>query len=150
MKQRFTFEADYKNGTLTVQESGEVDTGIFQPLHEESYNIADINEALSSGLEAFTQAVRRKNFFPVKDTCIRFFDNLPPFIQDESQTTLVLECDDADSFPRTDLPFIDEDDVELDTLLDEDGDTKEDEIKEIDDEDDTPRFMPEDNSEHEN
>ena len=41
-------------------------------------------------------------------------------------------------------------DVEIDKILEEDGETSEDEIKEIDSEDDTPKFKPEDTSEHEN
>ena len=43
-----------------------------------------------------------------------------------------------------------DDDVEIDKILEDDGDTKEDEMKEIDSEDDTPKFTPEDTSEHEN
>jgi hypothetical protein len=143
------FETDDKNGILTALESGEVDPGIYMPLHEESYNLGEIKAAVENGLESFIQAFRRKNFFPVRDLCIKFYGNLPDFLADENQKKLVLEYDDAESFPKIEIPFED-DDVELDALLDEDGDTKEDEIKEIDDEDDTPRFMPEDISEHEN
>ena len=50
----------------------------------------------------------------------------------------------------SDLTFQLDDDVELDALLEEDGDTKEDEMKEIDSGDDDPAFKPEDISEHEN
>ncbi len=149
MKHRFTFEPDYKNGILTVLESGEVDPGVYQPLHEESYNLNEVKDAIAAGLEEFIRIFRRKNFFPFRDLCVKFYGSLPEFIGDENQKKLVLEYDDAEAFPKIEIPFED-DDVELETLLDEDGDTKEDEIKEIDDEDDTPRFMPEDISEHEN
>lgn len=149
MKHRFMFETDSKNGILTALESGEVDPGVYLPLHEESYNINEIKASIAAGLEEFIQAFRRKNLFPVRDLCIKFYGSLPAFLEDETQKKLVLEYDDAESFPKIEIPFED-DDVELEALLDEDGDTKEDEIKEIDDEDDTPRYMPEDISEHEN
>jgi hypothetical protein len=63
---------------------------------------------------------------------------------------MVIEHNDVDTLPGEEDFSLEEDDVELDALLDEDGDTKEDEMKEIDSEDDTPRFTPEDTSEHEN
>lgn len=61
----------------------------------------------------------------------------------------MIEYNDIEAFPGEE-EFVLDDDVELDALLEEDGDTKEDEMKEIDSEDDTPQFTPEDTSEHEN
>ncbi|THB77338.1 MAG: hypothetical protein D3926_15730 [Desulfobacteraceae bacterium] len=148
MKHRFMFETDEKNAVLTVLESGEVDPGVYLPLHEESYDLDAVKETMGAGLDEFMRLFRRKNFFPTRDLCAKFYKNLPEFISNADERKLVLEYDDAESFPKIEIPY--EDDVELDMLLDEDGDTKEDEIKEIDDEDDTPRFTPEDTSEHEN
>ena len=72
------------------------------------------------------------------------------FFKNKKEIKLVIEYDDIEALPREDEFLIDDDDVELDKILEDDGDTKEDEMKEIDSEDDTPKFTPEDTSEHEN
>jgi hypothetical protein len=78
------------------------------------------------------------------------FEETVDFFTDETQDKVIVEYLDAETLPDEEEFQLEDDDVELDALLDEDGDSKEDEIKEIDDEDDTPRFTPEDTSEHEN
>jgi hypothetical protein len=79
----------------------------------------------------------------------KLFDGSVDFFKDAAAEKLVIEYNDIEAFPGEDA-FVVDDDVELDALLEEDGDTKEDEMKEIDSEDDTPQFTPEDTSEHEN
>jgi hypothetical protein len=157
MRQKIRFEKNIKAGTLTILESSEVDSGIMMPLHEEEYNLAEMTAAAQDGLEPFMIRLRRRSFFPTFELCERLYEESRDFFENESMDKVVIDFQDSDSLPDDEdfrlegLDVLDEDDdVELDALLDEDGDTKEDEIKEIDSEDDTPRFMPEDLSEHEN
>ena len=74
---------------------------------------------------------------------------LPIFFKDAAEEKLIVEYNDIEAVPGEETFQLD-DDVELDALLEEDGDTKEDEMKEIDSGDDDPAFKPEDISEHEN
>ena len=82
----------------------------------------------------------------------KLFESAGEFFADPESDKMEIEYNDVDTLPgEEDFSLdLDDDDVEIDALLDEDGDTKEDEMKEIDSEDDTPRFTPEDTSEHEN
>ncbi|WP_024335569.1 hypothetical protein [Desulfotignum balticum] len=150
MKQKIRFEKNVKDGKLTVLESSEVDPGVIMPLHEETYDLAQMMAAATEGLEPFAQMLRRRTFFPTRDLCIKLFEETVDFFTDETQDKVIVEYLDAETLPDEEEFQLEDDDVELDALLDEDGDSKEDEIKEIDDEDDTPRFTPEDTSEHEN
>ena len=149
MRQKIRFEKDLKANVLTVLESSEVDPGVVMPLLEETYDMDGMVNASKQGKETFFQMLRRRSFFPSSDMCEKLYENSIDFFKSNDQLNLVIEYDDAEAFPQT-AEFKLDDDVEIDALLEEDGDSKEDEIKEIDSEDDTPRFMPEDISEHEN
>ncbi len=135
---------------LIVLESSEVDPGVVMNMQEETYDLAFITAAHKKGFHSFQSALRRRGFFPAHEIMEKLFQETKDFFQDESQKSIVVEYNDVESLPDEDEFLLDDTDVELDELLDEDGDTKEDEIKEIDSEDDTPRFTPEDTSEHEN
>jgi hypothetical protein len=150
MKQKIRFEKNIKDGVLTVLESSEVDPGVMMPLHEETYDLAQMTAAAAEGLEAFTQMLRRRSFFPTRDLCVKLRDETADFFNDDRLEKVIVEYHDTETLPDEEEFHLEDDDVELDALLDEDGDSKEDEIKEIDDEDDTPKFTPEDTSEHEN
>jgi len=150
MKQKIRFEKNIKDGEVTVLESSEVDPGVVMPLHEEAYSLEEMTAAAKESLEAFMSLLRRHSFFPTRDLCEKLYDNVQEFFGDDSMEKIVVEYSDVEAFPGEEDFQLEDDDVELDALLDEDGDTKEDEMKEIDDEDDTPRFTPEDTSEHEN
>jgi hypothetical protein len=146
MKQKIRFEKNIKDGVLTVLESSEVDPGVMMPLHEETYDLSQMTAAAADGLEAFTQMLRRRTFFPTRDLCVKLHEETADFFTDDSLEKVIVEYQDSETLPDEEEFHLEDDDVELD----EDGDSKEDEIKEIDDEDDTPRFTPEDTSEHEN
>jgi hypothetical protein len=150
MKQRIRFEKNVKDKILTVLESSEVDPGVMMPLHEETYDLAQMGTAAQTGLDAFTQLLRRRSFFPTRDLCVKLHEETAAFFKDETLEKVIVEYKDSETLPAEEEFRLEDEDVELDALLDEDGDSKEDEIKEIDDEDDTPRFTPEDTSEHEN
>ncbi len=150
MKQKIRFEKNTKDGVFTVLESSEVDPGVVMPLQEEEYDLDQVANAVAEGFTAFLTVFRRRSFFPPRDLSERLFESAQQFFADPDADKVEIEYNDIDAFPGEEDFRLDDDDVELDALLDEDGDTKEDEIKEIDDEDDTPRFTPEDTSEHEN
>ena len=151
MRRKFRIEKDEKKEALIILESGEVDPGVYVALHEEKYALDEIKRALESGLQAFTEAVRRRNLFPTSDLCGKLYDNIKPFLSDESEDRIVLDYDDAEALPAEEDEVFgeEEEDVELDELLGEDNDLGEDDIKEIDGDDDTPKFQPDDDSEHE-
>ena len=151
MRRKFRIEKDDKNDALVILESGEVDPGEYLALHEEKYALDEIKEAAQAGFQTFTETVRRRNFFPTSDLCGKLYDNVKPFLSDESENKLVLDYDDAEALPiEGEEEFGDEEEgVELDELLGEDNDLGEDDIKEIDGDDDTPQFQPDDDSEHE-
>lgn len=152
MKQKIRFEKNIKDNILTVLESAEVDPGVILPLHEEDYDLDAISAACKEGFNAFLAVFRRRSFFPTRDLSEKLFESAGEFFADPESDKMEIEYNDVDTLPgEEDFSLdLDDDDVEIDALLDEDGDTKEDEMKEIDSEDDTPRFTPEDTSEHEN
>ncbi|MBU1341704.1 MAG: hypothetical protein KKE44_17105 [Proteobacteria bacterium] len=150
MRQKIRFEKTIKDGILTILESSEVDPGVVMPLHEEAYALEEMAKASSEGVQAFTRLLRRRSFFPSSGLCVKLFENTVEFFKKEKQETITIEYDDAEAFPKEVKFQLEDEDVELDKILEEDGTTDEDEIKEIDSEDDTPRFSPEDISEHEN
>lgn len=149
MKQKVRFEKDLKAGTITVIESSEVDPGVNMPLVEEQYDLAEMVQASKNGADEFIRLLRRRSFFPTIDMSQKLYESTIDFFKDNDQEKVVVDYDDADAFP-TEEEFQLEDDVELDKILEEDGDSKEDEIKEIDSGDDNIKFTPEDISEHEN
>ena len=148
MRQKIRFEKNIKDGVLTILESSEVDPGIVRPLHEEDYNLEEAVKASSEGLKPFMQLIRRRSFFPTADLIEKLYESSKAFFKNADEK-LIIEYDDSEAFPEGEEFQLD-DDVELDKILEADGETSEDEIKEIDSGDDTPRFTPEDTSEHEN
>ncbi len=150
MKQKIRFEKNVKDNIMTVLESSEVDPGVVMPLHEEEYDLAQMTKAAQEGLEPFTRLLRRRSFFPTRDLCVKLHEETGDFFTDETQEKVIVEFKDSETLAEEEEFVLEDEDVELDALLDEDGDSKEDEIKEIDSDDDTPRFTPEDISEHEN
>ncbi len=149
MRQKFRFEKNIKKNSLTVSESSEVDSGVVIQLLEEEYDLDKLVQASKKSYQAFTQALRKKSFFPSSDCCARIFDNSLEFFKNKKERVLTVEYDDIEAFSEEE-EFQMDDDVEIDKILEDDGDSKEDEIKEIDSGDDTPKFTPEDTSEHEN
>ncbi|MDA3918510.1 MAG: hypothetical protein PF690_16265 [Deltaproteobacteria bacterium] len=149
MRQKIRFEKNVKKNSLTVFESSEVDPGVVIKLLEEEYNLDEMVEASKKSYQVFTQALRKKSFFPTSDCCAKLFANSMEFFKNKKEIELVIEYDDIEAFPGEEEFQID-DDVEIDKILEDDGDTKEDEMKEIDSDEDTPKFTPEDTSEHEN
>ena len=150
MRQKIKFEKNLKAGLLTVVESSEVDPGVVMPLIKEEYDLDKIAAASKEGLDAFSGLLRRRSFFPTADLTNKLYESTVGFFNSNDKTDMVIEYDDAEAFPQAEDFSIGDDDVELDQILEEDGDSKEDEIKEIDSNDDTPQFKPEDISEHEN
>lgn len=139
-----------KEGKLIILESSEVDPGFVMPLLEEEYDLAGAVKASSQGFKAFRQFVRRKSFFPTSEVSLKLFEGTVEFFKNEAEQIAIIEYDDADAFPKEEKFLLEDDDVELDHILEDDGETSEDEIKEIDDGEDSIRYSPEDISEHEN
>lgn len=151
MRQKFTFEIDAKKGRLTLSESAEADPGTFLKLHFEEYGLDEMKEAAAKGKDTFIEILRRKNLFPSLFLAEKLFGAFGSLIA-EGGEKLVMDYDDIDSFPSPEAAEAEEDeDVELDELLStDDSDLSEDDIKEIDSDDDTPKFRVDDNSEQEN
>ncbi|MBI9093036.1 MAG: hypothetical protein JEZ12_27810 [Desulfobacterium sp.] len=151
MRQKFTFEIDAKKGKLTLSESAEADPGTFLKLHFEEYDLEEMKAVAVKGQDAFIEILRRKNLFPSLFLAEKLFGAFTSLIA-EGGEKLVMDYDDIDSFPSLEVAEAEEDeDVELDKLLStDDNDLSEDDIKEIDPEDDTPKFQIDKNSEQEN
>ena len=75
MRHEIRFEKNVKKNTLTVFESSEVDPGVVIKLLEEEYILDDLVQASKKGYQDFTQAVRKKSFFPNSDCCAKLFNN---------------------------------------------------------------------------
>ena len=150
MRQKIRFEKNIKDGKLTILESSEVDPGIVMPLLEEEYDLEKMAKASAESLKAFTRLMRRKSFFPTTDLCVKLYEGTLDFFKNKSEETIVIEYDDVETFPKEEKFQLEDEDVELDHILEEDGETSEDEMKEIDTEDDPLSYTPEDISEHEN
>lgn len=150
MRQTIKFEKNMKEGLLTVIESSEVDPGVVTPLQEETYSLEEISAASKEGFEAFVKKFRKRSFFPTSEMCRKIFDETVDFFKSDEMETIAVEYDDIDSIPDEEEFVLEDDDVEIDKILEEDGTSDEDEIKEIDAKDDNIKFTPEDTSEHEN
>ncbi|MFO7749881.1 MAG: hypothetical protein R6V54_07270 [Desulfobacteraceae bacterium] len=154
MKQRFKFETDAEKGLVTLSESAEGEPGYFMPVAREEYDLEEMKTAVEQGKEVFIEKMRRINFFPPYDLSCKIFDAAEGFFAGGMEEKLVVEYDDVEGFPDLEEAVEDEEEyVELDDLLKDEKpseDLSEDDIKEIDSDDDTPKFQPDDDSEHEN
>lgn len=150
MRQKIRFEKNLKAGLLTILESSEVDPGVVMPLLEEEYDLEQMIRVSAEGSDAFKQELRRKTFFPTSDMCEKLFERTKDFFKNEDEINIVIDYDDSEAFPKEEKFKLEDDDVEIDQILEEDGDSNEDEIKEIDSGNDALPFTPEDISEHEN
>ncbi|SLM29325.1 conserved hypothetical protein [Desulfamplus magnetovallimortis] len=163
MKQKFTFEVDNIKGIVTLTEAEEMDLGSFANLHQESYSLEEMKNVAQAGQAVFIEYMRRRNLFPPNDLAIKLFLAAEKMFQEETPEKTVVEYEDIEALPLMDdtrMDFAgmdgddeeeDDEDVEIGELLKDDpDDLSEDDIKEIDSDDDTPRFMPDDDSEHEN
>ncbi len=145
MRYKFTFEKNVKEDVLKIFEAGEVDNN-FVVMYEGSSGLKELQNASKAGAEQFIAKLRRKNFFPNTLVANKLYETTLDFFASKSEEKIVIEYADAETLVTEE----EEEEVEVDDLLSSEGDTSEDEIKEIDTEDDTPKFKPEDNSEHEN
>ncbi|MCG8642091.1 MAG: hypothetical protein MI862_20370 [Desulfobacterales bacterium] len=150
MRQKIRFEKNLKAGLLTILESSEVDPGVVMPLLEEEYDLEQMIRVSAEGSDAFKQELRRKTFFPTSDMCEKLYERTKDFLKNEDEINIVIDYDDSEAFPKEEKFKLEDDDVEIDQILEEDGDSNEDEIKEIDSGNDALPFTPEDISEHEN
>lgn len=150
MRQIIRFDKNTQKNVLKVLESSEVDPGVVMPLHEEEFVLEEVTTASKEGLDAFRGAIRRRSFFPTASMCEKLYQQVAPFFASDETDTITVEYDDVDFFPQKEEFQLESEDVELDKILEKDGTSEEDEMREIDSEDDTPRFKPEDTSEHEN
>ena len=150
MRQKIRFEKHMKADKVVILESSEVDPGVVLLLHEEEYSLKEMTEASGEGVLTFSNFIRRRSFFPTSDFCNKLFESTIEFFKNDAQEKIIIEYNDIEAFPTEEKFQLEDDDVEIDKILEEDGETSEDEIKEIDSEDDRPNFTPEDISEHEN
>ena len=144
MRYKFTFEKNKKDDVLSVFEAGEVDNN-FVVMYEGTYALNGMTEASKAGVEQFIAKLRKKNFFPDALVSAKLYEATSGFFSNKSEDKIVVNYEDVESLVAEE----EEEEVEVEDLLSEDDDTSENAIKEIDTEDDTPKFKPEDNSESE-
>ena len=146
MRYRFTFEKNIKEDVLSLFEAGEIDNN-FVVMYEGTYALKEMQEASKAGAAQFVPKLRKKNFFPDVFVAAKLYETTIKFFSTKSEEKIVVNYEDVESLVAEE---IEEEEVEVDELLSgEDDDTSENAIKEIDTEDDTPKFKPEDNSESE-
>jgi hypothetical protein len=157
MKQKFTFEIRKEQGVLSLSEAGETDPGTFMDLHREDYSLDEMAAALGAGQGMFIEKLRRKNLFPPLDLAVKLFEELRAFMAAGEGSTLVVDYQDAESVSSSGFRLDEEEEeeedigIEIDDLLkDNIEDLTEDDIKEIDSDEDTLRYLPDDDSELEN
>ena len=147
MRYKFTFEKNTKEDVLNVSEAGEIDNG-FAVMYEGASSLKEIQKASKAGAEEFFTTLRRKNFFPGTPIMTKLYESTLEFFADKSQDKIVVDYEDAETLAQP-QPEEEVEEVNVDGLLADDDNTSDDAIKEIDTEDDTPKFKPEDNSESE-
>ncbi len=146
MRYRFTFEKNIKNDVLTVFEAGEIDNN-YVVMYEGTYGLKEMAQASEKGADQFISKLRKKNFFPDALISSKLYEATMDFFSSKSEDKIVVNYEDAESLAAEEIV---EEVLEVDALLaEDDDDISEDAIKEIDMDDDTPKFKPEDNSEHE-
>lgn len=146
MRYKFTFEKNAKQDILNVSEAGQIDNN-FVVMYEGASSLKEIQKASKVGEEEFFTKLRRKNFFPSTPIMTKLYESTIEFFADKSQDKIVIDYEDAETLAQEVEEEVEE--VNVNGLLADDDDTSEDAIKEIDTEDDTPKFKPEDNSESE-
>ncbi len=156
MKLKFTLLKDAENNQLIVSETGEMDRGTFAKLHEENYELDTMKEGIQLGESTFIELMRRRNLFPPYDLAQKLFQSAEILLSDDAMEQILVEYEDIDALPSiADTPeeveeLEDEEDEISDLLKEDSDDLSEDDIKEIDSDDDTPKFLPDNDSEHEN
>ena len=146
MRYKFTFEKNAKQDIVNVFEAGQIDNN-FVVMYEGASSLKEIQKASKAGAEEFFSKLRRKNFFPNTPIMTKLYESTIEFFADKSQDKIVIDYEDAETLAKEVEEEVEE--VNVNGLLADDDDTSEDAIKEIDTEDDTPKFKPEDNSESE-
>ena len=156
MKLKFTLLKDVENNQLIVSETGEMDRGTFAKLHEENYDLDTMKEGVQRGESTFIGLMRRRNLFPPYDLAQKLFQSAETLLSDDEMEQILVEYEDIDALPSIDdtpveVEELEDEEDEISDLLKEDSDDlSEDDIKEIDSDDDTPKFLPDNDSEHEN
>ncbi|MCK5543380.1 MAG: hypothetical protein KAI40_11870 [Desulfobacterales bacterium] len=145
MRYRFTFEKNKKEDVLSVFEAGEIDNN-FVVMYEGTYPLKEMQEASKIGAAQFILKLRKKNFFPDSLVAAKLYEATAEFFSNNSEEKIVVNYEDVESLVA-EVPEEEEEEVEVDDLLSGDDDTSDNAIKEIDTEDDTPKFKPEDISE---
>ena len=145
MRYKFTFEKNVKEDILSVFEAGEVDNN-FVVMYEGAYALDEMQTASKAGVEQFIAKLRKKNFFPDALVSTKLYEATSNFFASKSEEKIVVNYEDVEALVTEE---IEEEEVEVDVLLSDDENTSDDAIKEIDTEDDTPKFKPENNSESE-
>jgi len=143
MRYQYTFEKNIKENVLNVYEAGEIENN-FVVMYEGTYALDEIQDASEKGAKEFILKLRKKNFFPDSLVAAKLYETTSEFFSNKSEEKIVINYADIETLPTEE---IEEEEIEADVILSDDDDTSENAIKEIDSEDDTPRFMPEDISE---
>ena len=145
MRYKFTFEKNTKEDVLSVFEAGEVDNN-FVVMYEGTYALNEMQTASKAGVEQFIAKLRKKNFFPDALVAAKLYEATLEFFANKSEEKIVVNYEDVEALVTEE---IEEEEIEVDALISDDEDTSDDAIKEIETEDDTPKFTPENNSESE-
>ncbi|NNG02188.1 MAG: hypothetical protein HKM93_22605 [Desulfobacteraceae bacterium] len=123
MKQKYSmFKTD---GTLVLKEFAELDKDIMSLLCEETYNIQDLETAISQGRDVLIQTLRTRNMYPPGIYVARIADSITALINDKDNSSADLDFDDKELFLKdtiVDVPEVEEDNedddgVEVDELL---------------------------------
>lgn len=126
MEQRFVVDKDLDAGTLTIKEMAETDVSKFTVLHQESFPLSAVEEALSEGQESLIALFRNHNFFPPRFSAETLAEGILSMFGEEEKTTLKITFCDSDSLsshnlsPEDALITGEKELVEIDKLLEDD------------------------------
>lgn len=138
MKQKYTIRKDENNAKLTIQEFAELDKDLFSLVCEESYDEPKIDSAIREGKGPLISVLRTPNMYPIAEYADKIADSVIGLYQpDQEEAVVEIVFDDVQMLKKGNgiIPS-EEEDMEIDTLLDEDQDEDEDEdVDEDEDED---------------
>ncbi|MCG8472343.1 MAG: hypothetical protein MI742_10840 [Desulfobacterales bacterium] len=125
MEQRYIIEQDIDAGSFTLKEMAETDVGKFSILHQESFELDRIKEAVEAGAEAVINVVRNHNFFPARFSAHLLADGIISLLADGKPSAKLNFCDN-DALEGHEEEVVEEmvdsekELVEIDQLLEED------------------------------
>jgi len=138
MKQKYLIFKGNNENELIVQESGELDKGIFMTVFEGKYNLEAVKAACKDELKQLINALRTPGFYPIRACAEKIAKGVIEFFKNDAAEPVEIYFNDMALLKskqpvREDVETSDDNPVELDELLEDESKIEEDDFLADDD-----------------